>query len=371
MVAKVCIPLGVRGVAGYCGAMRLDLSHDVVTLTAALVDIPSESRHEQEIADAVQESLAACSHLAVSRHGNTVVARTGLGRGERVIIAGHLDTVPAADNLPHTIAEGNLYGLGANDMKGGVAVALRCAYLVAEPVRDVTYVFYDCEEIDDRFNGLGRLVAAHPDLLRADFGVLMEPSDAGVEAGCQGTLRAEVTTIGRRAHSARSWLGGNAIHSAGEILRRLAEYQPRRVVVDGLEYREGLNAVLIRGGVATNVIPDECVVTVNYRYAPDRSPAEAETHVREVLDGFDLDFVDNTAGALPGLTHPAAQAFLASTGSPARPKFGWTDVSRLSALGIPAVNYGPGDPSLAHTKGEYVPLEHLQRCQAHMLEWLR
>lgn len=349
----------------------LDLGADVVNLTAALVDIPSESRHEQRIADEVEAALRQLDHVQVTRFGNTVVARTDLGRAERVVLGGHLDTVPAADNLPHRIDGDNLYGLGSNDMKGGVAVALRCAHEVREPSRDVTYVFYECEEIDDEANGLRRLAEVHPEFLEADFAVLMEPSDAGVEAGCQGTLRAHVRTSGERAHSARSWLGRNAIHAAADILNRLERYTPRNPVIDGLTYREGMNAVGIEGGVATNVIPDACEVTVNYRYAPDRSPEEALAHVNEVFDGYPLEVVDNSPGALPGLSHPAAQAFLKVTGAVPRPKFGWTDVSRFSALGVPAVNFGPGDPSLAHTRGEYVPIEHLHRCEQQMLEWLR
>ncbi|HRY09573.1 MAG: succinyl-diaminopimelate desuccinylase [Actinobacteria bacterium] len=349
----------------------LDISADIVNLTAALVDIPSESRQEQRIADAVESALRQLDHVQVTRFENSVVARTELGRDERVVIAGHLDTVPAADNLPHRIDGDRLYGLGSNDMKGGVAVGLRCAHEIREPRRDVTYVFYECEEIDDEANGLRRLVEAHPDLLSADFAVLMEPSDAGVEAGCQGTLRAHIRTSGERAHSARSWLGRNAIHAAGDILHRLEQYAPRTPTIDGLTYREGMNAVGIEGGVATNVIPDACVVTVNYRYAPDRSPEEAEAYMREFFDGYPLEIVDNAQGALPGLSHPAAQAFLEATGSVPRPKFGWTDVSRFSALGVPAVNFGPGDPALAHTRGEYVPIEHLHRCEQQMLEWLR
>ena len=349
----------------------LDLGADVVNLTAALVDIPSESRHEQRIADEVEAALRQLDHVQVTRFGNTVVARTDLGRAQRVVLGGHLDTVPAADNLPHRIDGDNLYGLGSNDMKGGVAVALRCAHELREPSRDVTYVFYECEEIDDEANGLRRLAEVHPEFLQADFAVLMEPSDAGVEAGCQGTLRAHVRTSGERAHSARSWLGRNAIHAAADILNRLERYTPRTPVIDGLTYREGMNAVGIEGGVATNVIPDACEVTVNYRYAPDRSPEEALAHVHEVFDGYPLEVVDNSPGALPGLSHPAAQAFLKVTGAVPRPKFGWTDVSRFSALGVPAVNFGPGDPSLAHTRGEYVPIEHLHRCEQQMLEWLR
>jgi succinyl-diaminopimelate desuccinylase len=348
----------------------LDLDSDVVTLTTALVDIPSESRHEEAIADSVESALRRIGHLTVERMGNTVVARTDLGRAERVVIGGHVDTVPAADNLPATLADGRLSGLGACDMKGGVAVALRLAAAVAAPVRDVTYVFYEAEEIEERFNGLRRLVDERPELVAGDFAVLMEPSGASVEAGCQGTLRAEVRAVGRRAHSARSWLGENAIHAAGEVLDRLRAYEPREPEVDGLRYHEGMNAVGVSGGVAGNVIPDACTVTVNYRFAPDRSLTEAEAHVRELFDGFALEITDGAAGALPGLAQPAAAAFVEAVGGQPRPKFGWTDVARFSALGVPAVNFGPGEPSLAHTREEYVEVEELRACEQRMLAWL-
>ena len=226
------------------------------------------------------------------RDGHTIVARTTLGRAERVVIGGHLDTVPENANMPSrrvTVdGEDRLYGLGACDMKGGVAVSLRLAADLVRPTRDVTWIYYEAEEIDSEFNGLRRLADERPELLAADFAVLMEPSNAVVEAGCQGTMRVEVRTTGTRAHSARSWMGHNAIHDAGEVLRRLSAYEPRTVEIDGLTYREGLNAVAIRGGVAGNVIPDECVVSVNYRFAPSRSAVEGEAHLREVFEGYDV-----------------------------------------------------------------------------------
>lgn len=348
----------------------LDLEADVVALTAALVDVPSESHHEGVLADLVAAALRAYDHLHVHRDGDTVVARTDLGRTSRVLLGGHLDTVPAAGNLPHRLDGDLLYGLGSCDMKGGVAVALRCAAALRAPVRDVTYVFYECEEVESRFNGLERLARTRPEWLATDFAVLMEPSDGGVEAGCQGTLRAVVHVPGRRAHSARSWLGDNAIHGAGEVLDRLRAYQPARVDVDGLEYREGLNAVRIEGGVAGNVIPDEARVTVNLRYAPTRSAGAAEAHVREVFEGFEVEVVDNAPGALPGLELPAAREFLAAVGVAPRPKFGWTDVARFAGLGVPAVNFGPGDPALAHTRDEHVPVAQLHSVEAALLDWL-
>lgn len=350
----------------------LDLDADVVTLTAALVDIESVSLSEQHIADAVEAALGALPHLQVLRRGNTVVARTELGRGERVVVAGHLDTVPVNDNLPSRLdAEaGLLHGLGTCDMKGGDAVILRLAATVPEPVRDVTYVLYEGEEIDAEYNGLQHLSQSDPHLLEADFAILMEPSNAVVEAGCQGTLRVEVRTTGERAHSARSWRGTNAIHGAGEVLARLNAYEARRPVIDGLEYHEGLNAVFIRGGVAGNVLPDECVVEVNFRFAPDRSEAQAEQFVREFFDGFDVRLTDTAPGALPGLDRPAAKAFVEAVGGTVNPKFGWTDVARFTALGVPAVNFGPGDPMLAHKQEEHVPVAQVEHCERTLHAWL-
>ncbi|WP_414813178.1 succinyl-diaminopimelate desuccinylase [Nocardioides sp. Root1257] len=348
----------------------LDLTTDVVSLTRQLVDIESVSLHEQEIADAVEVALRGLGHLEVTRHGNNVVARTDLGRSERVLIAGHLDTVPLNDNLPSRLAEGVLHGLGSCDMKGGDAVMLRIAGTVPEPNRDLTFVFYEAEEIAAVHNGLRKLVESDPALLEADFAILMEPSNAGVEAGCQGTLRVEVRTTGERAHSARSWMGSNAIHKAGAVLRLLDDYEPRRPVIDGLEYHEGLNAVFVRGGVAGNVVPDECVVEVNYRFAPDRSEAEAESFAREFFEGYDVSVTDSAPGALPGLDRPAARDFLAVVGGEPAPKFGWTDVARFSALGVPAVNFGPGDPLLAHKQEERVPVADIERCENVLREWL-
>jgi len=352
----------------------LDLTSDAADLLQVLIDVPSESRDEAVIADAVEAALRTTTHLDVVRDGHTIVARTGLGRAERVVIGGHLDTVPENANLPsrrlNVEGEERIYGLGACDMKGGVAVSLRLAAALTQPTRDVTWIYYEAEEIDSEFNGLRRLADERPELLAADFAVLMEPSNAVVEAGCQGTMRVEVSTHGVRSHSARSWMGDNAIHKAGEVLRRLSSYVPRQVEIDGLVYREGLNAVGIRGGVAGNVIPDECVVAVNYRFAPTRSAAEGETHLREVFDGYDVVVIDAVDGALPGLSHPAAQAFVDAVGGAPSPKFGWTDVARFSGLGVPAVNYGPGNPSLAHHRDEFVPVADLATVEAGLRSWL-
>ncbi|EXU67509.1 MULTISPECIES: succinyl-diaminopimelate desuccinylase [Streptomyces] len=349
----------------------LDLSLDAARLTARLVDFPSVSGEEKALADAVEQALRALPQLTVDRDGDAVVARTNLGRDERVVLAGHLDTVPIADNVPSRLDDdGILWGCGTSDMKSGVAVQLRMAATVPEPNRDLTFVFYDHEEVAAELNGLGRLARNHPEWLAGDFAVLLEPTDGKVEGGCQGTLRVRVSTQGRRAHSARSWLGENAIHKAAPILDRLAGYLPRRAEIDGLTYREGLNAVTIEGGHATNVIPDFCTVTVNFRFAPDRSEEEALAHVREVFTGFEVELTDSAPGALPGLAHPSAAALVATLGVEVAPKDAWTDVARFSALGVPAVNYGPGDPKLAHTREEHVPVAAVLEAEERLRAWL-
>ena len=356
----------------------LDLSTDPVALTRALCDIPSVSGDEGTIADAVETALRRYRHLEVLRDGDAVVARTNLGRPTRAVIAGHLDTVPIADNVPtRLVGEGGLaelWGRGTVDMKSGVAVQLALAAELAEPSHDVTWVFYDHEEVASDLNGLGRLVRDHPEWVQGDFAVLCEPTNGGLEGGCNGTLRVEVRLAGVAAHSARAWMGRNAVHAAGEVLRRLEAYEPASVEVDGLVYRESLNAVLIDGGTAANVIPDACVVTVNYRFAPSATPAQAEAHVRELFEGYDVVLTDAAPGARPGLDAPAAQQFatsvLAVTGGVAAAKYGWTDVARFSALGVPAVNFGPGDPLLAHKRDEHVTVGQITLVHAALRHWL-
>lgn len=352
----------------------LDLTADAALLTQAICDLESVSGNEAPLADAIEAAVRAVPHLVVRRHGDTVVARTELGRPTRVVIAGHIDTVPVNGNLPTRFVEEDgaevLVGRGTVDMKAGVAVQLKLAAEIAEPVPDVTWIWYDHEEVSDDLNGLNRLLKQHPEELAADFAILGEPTAAGIEGGCNGNLRAEIRTFGKRAHSARGWVGVNAIHLAAPILDRLAAYEPRTVEVDGLAYREGLNAVGISGGVAGNVIPDECMVHVNHRFAPSRSAEEAVAHIREVFDGFDVRIVDLAPGARPGLDVPVARAFVDAVGAEPRPKYGWTDVARFAGLGVPAVNYGPGDPLLAHADDERVPVAQIHAVESGLRAWL-
>ncbi|HSN44198.1 MAG TPA: succinyl-diaminopimelate desuccinylase [Propionibacteriaceae bacterium] len=350
--------------------MSLDVSSDLVTLLRAVVDIESVSGNEARLADEVEHVLRAQPHLTVDRLGDTVIARTPRGNAQRVVIAGHLDTVPVAGNLPSWVADGRVYGRGTCDMKGGVAVALKVACATSEPTRDVTWIFYDNEEVEATKNGLGRVARERPDLLAADFAVLMEPTGAVVEGGCQGTLRFILETRGLAAHSARAWLGHNAIHDMADVFATLQAYVPPTVGVDGLDYREGLNAVGITGGIAGNVIPDVCRMEINYRFAPDKSVDEAEAFVRALFGGHQLELTDASPGARPGLDQPAAAGFLAAVGGIPRPKFGWTDVSRFSELGVPAVNFGPADPGKAHADDEFCPIDDLATCHDALVRWL-
>ncbi len=353
----------------------LDPSLPVDLLTAAICDIESVSWDEAALADAIEAVLRAAPHLTVDRDGDAIVARTTLGRDRRVAIAGHIDTVPVNANLPtrREPVDGvdTLIGRGTVDMKGGVAVLLKLAVELVEPAVDITWILYDHEEVDAALNGLGRLARNRPELLVADFAVLGEPTAAGIEGGCNGTLRARLVFRGVRAHSARPWNGENAIHKAAGALRALADYEPETVEVEGLAYRESLNATLVTGGVAANVIPDLAEIVVNYRFAPSRTGQEAFERVQARFPDADEVVLDDLSeGARPGLDAPLAAAFVAAVGAVPTPKYGWTDVARFSALGIPAVNYGPGDPNLAHRDDEAVPVGQLFEVEAGLRAWL-
>lgn len=352
----------------------LDLAATSIDITRQLCDIESVSGNEASLADAIVASLSGLGHLEVTRDGDAIVARTALGRDKRVVIAGHIDTVPVNHNLPTRFETVDgvdyLWGRGTVDMKAGVAVQLKLAAELVDPTVDITWIWYDHEEVSAELNGLGRLAERRPDLLEGDFAILGEPTNSTVEGGCNGNLRVELRTFGTRAHSARAWVGHNAIHDAASILDLLTSYQPREVEVEGLVYREGLNAVGISGGVAGNIIPDECMVHVNYRFAPSRSGAEAVEHLRELFPGIDLTVVDLAEGARPGLDAPLARDFLYAVGGTPTPKYGWTDVARFSAIGIPAVNYGPGDPIKAHADDERVALEQITECERGLRAWL-
>ena len=339
-------------------------SGDVFGLTAALVDVESESFAEQELVALIERELRACSHLVVDRIGDNLVARTQLRRDRRLVLGGHTDTVPINANMPSRVEGHRLYGCGSTDMKGGVAIMLELARSITEPAVDVTYVFYAREEVAVRHSGLLEIESERPELLHGDVALLGEPTLGALEAGCQGTLRVKVTLKGARAHTARPWMGRNAIHRLGAVLAILSAYQERRPTVEGCEYREALQAVDVDGGVAGNVVPDEASVVINHRFAPDRTPEQAETHVRAIVapalaEGDTIELTDLSAAARPGLGDPMIAALIERNQLEVRAKLGWTDVAFFAARGVPASNFGPGDPTIAHTQGEFLERENL------------
>ena len=338
---------------------------DLLAATAELMAIPSVSGGEGPLADRVEEALRACDWLEVTRLGDNVVARTALGRGQRLVLAGHLDTVPPKDNETPRRDGDTLHGLGAADMKGGLAVLLELAGACARssPVRDVTLVFYDGEEVADEHNGLRRLFAERPDLVAADLAVMLEPTGGWIEAGCQGTIHARATFVGARAHSARPWMGSNAVHRAAPLLLRIAEHEAPTVAVDGLSYRESLQVVRVEAGVANNVVPDRCDILVNRRYAPACSFEAALADTRALLaEADEVEIVAASPAAAPNLAHPLVAELIEVGQLDVRPKLGWTDVARFTEHGVAAVNFGPGDPELAHTAGELVERSDLEHC---------
>jgi succinyl-diaminopimelate desuccinylase len=354
-----------------------EMPEGLLGMATALVALPSVSHHEDLMADAVESALELCPWLSVDRVGNNVIARTDLGRKVRLLLGGHLDTVPPVGGNEEPRIEGDeLFGVGATDMKGGLAVLLHLAGGIPEPVVDVTWCFYDCEEVAQEFNGLRHLWEVRPDLLQADAAILGEPTGGVVEAGCQGTLRVRLSLRGKRAHTSRPSSGRNAIHRLAPVLTALAGYTSRTAVLDGCEYMEQVQAVEVSGGVAGNVVPDEASVLINHRFAPDRTVAEAESSLREMLaphiePGDQWELVEASPSAPPGLDHPMLATLVAATQSAPRAKQGWTDVASFWAHGIPAANFGPGDPLLCHTPGEHVSATELERAASVLATILR
>lgn len=348
---------------------------DLLQRTAELVATPSVSLDERGLADLVEAELREIAGLRVDRVGDNVVARTDLGHDTRLVLAGHLDTVPPNGNAEPKIDGDTLWGLGSADMKGGLAVMLALAHTVTNPALDVTWVFYAGEEIASMHNGLAHLFRDRPDLVAGDVALLGEPTDAVIEAGCQGSMRVAITLTGHRAHTARPWMGRNAIHRAGRLLTALEAYEPRRPVLDGCEFREAVETVAIEGGVAGNVVPDSVVLTVNIRFAPDHTPEQAEAQVRALCDGVlepddEWKVVDMAPAAPPSLDHPVLAALRDRSNLAVRAKLGWTDVARFAAAGVPAANFGPGDPTLAHTAEERVERASIDATYEAMLALL-
>ncbi len=343
---------------------------DLLAATVDLMAMPSVSGGEAEIAEAVHKTLTACPWLDVERVGDNVVARSGLGREQRLVLAGHLDTVPPVGNAEPRVDGDTVWGVGASDMKGGLAVMLDLATSLQSPAVDVTWCFYSREEISRTQSGLLELWERRPDLLAGDAAILGEPTDALVEAGCQGTMRVQLTLRGVRAHTARPFTGRNAIHRIAPLVQRIADWPPREVVIDGCTYAEQLQVVIVEGGVAANVVPDEVRVTLNHRYAPDRGQAEAEAFLHELLDpvlelddGDSWEMLDAGDGAPPSLDQPLLKDLVEKSGAAPKAKVGWTDVASFWAHGVPAANFGPGDPLHAHHPDERVTRRQLERAR--------
>jgi succinyl-diaminopimelate desuccinylase len=348
---------------------------DLLGLTAALVDVPSVSHYEEPLADEIEARLRSRARgLTIDRIGANVIARTDRGGARRIVIGGHLDTVPANGNEGARVEGSTLHGLGSADMKGGLAVMLRIAEAAAAGGGndDLTLVFYECEEVADEFNGLRRLFAERAHLVTGDLAVLMEPTANTVEAGCQGSMHVTAHFAGERAHTARPWMGRNAIHRVAQVLNRIADHEPETVDVDGLQFREALQVVRIEGGVANNVVPDACVLTVNRRFAPKYSVDEAYAQVAALLEGADrIELLNASPAGPPNLADPVVAEFVAAVDVAVGPKLGWTDVARFAAHGVPALNFGPGDPTIAHTAGEHVERSSLERAYDALAGFLR
>jgi len=328
-------------------------------LTTALVGVASESFAEAALVERLEATLAGFEHLELTRVGDNLVARTDRGLDKRVVLAGHTDTVPANGNAVPRVDGDTLWGVGSADMKGGLAVMLALAGNAAESPVELSFVFYAREEVAAKHSGLGELIDARPDLLEGDVAILGEPTGGQIEAGCQGSVRLRVTLVGQRAHTARAWMGTNAIHRLGDLLVAVAAVEPRQPVILGCSFHEAVQVVSVSGGVAGNVVPDEAVIEVVHRFAPDHSSAEAEQVLREMLaphlgPGDLVEVVDVASAAMPAVDHPFIAGMIQREGLSVDAKLGWTDVARFSEMGVPAVNLGPGDASLAHTAEERV-----------------
>lgn len=340
---------------------------DLVKLCSDLIAIPSPSHSEEKISNYIFDLLQSFEGLSVDRIGNNVVATSHLGRGRKVIVAGHMDTVPANGNEFPRISDGIINGLGSADMKSGLAVMIGLAQKAASLKSDVTFVFYVCEEVSSKFSGLVEIGSVDSSILTADAAILLEPTSCRIEAGCQGTMRVRIELLGRSAHTARPWMGVNAIHRLGDLIRTVASLEPRQPVIDGLVFRESLQVVKVEGGRSNNVVPDRGSIVVNYRFAPDRTLVQAEAYLRELFGEFiipeqgdSLELVEGVEGALPNLERVVIEDLAKASNLPPRAKLGWTDVAFFSSRGIPATNFGPGDPLVAHTKDEYVNIDEIE-----------
>ncbi len=350
-------------------------SATLADLLETLVNIPSETGREAAIAEWMASRLRALGHGDLLRSGHSLVWRGPRGTPARpqVVLAGHLDTVPANGNAVARRAEGRLYGLGSSDMKAGDAVLLALLETL-DPERlrfDLAAVFYEAEEGPLEANGLTRLLVEMPWLKQARLAILLEPTDLRVELGCIGSLNAEVRVIGKSAHSARPWLGVNAVERAAPWLAEITRFPVTAATVGGVEYRETLQITTLRAGRAKNVVPDELVANLNYRFPPDRTLAQAEVRLRALVPAeFEFRLADAAAPGRVCDDLAEVREFVTRFGATVAGKQGWTDVAQFTGAGVAAFNFGPGIPEQAHQVDEYCPLENLETAYRWLADFL-
>ena len=347
----------------------------IADLLETLVNMPSVTGGEGPIADWIMARLRGRPGGELLRSGNAIAWRPVPAVPARplIVLAGHVDTVPAQGNERARREGGNLFGLGATDMKGGDAVMLTLLEsLRPQDLRfDVAYVFYDAEEGPAVNNGLRRLLQEMPWLRAASLAILLEPTDLKLELGCNGMMNAEVTVRGKSAHSARPWTGVNAVERAAPWLAQVTKFEPRPMVFAGAEFVETLQVTTLRAGRARNIVPDELVANLNYRFTPDRTLAEAERALRAMVPpDFECVIVDAAGPGKACGDHPEVQAFVRRFGAMVAGKQGWTDVAQFTEAGVPAFNFGPGIPDLCHQAAEYCPIANLETATRWLAQFL-
>jgi succinyl-diaminopimelate desuccinylase len=341
-----------------------------------LCRVPSPIGEERALCDAIGARLEGLPLAGpVRRYGDSLVVPVTRGAGgPRVALAGHLDTVRTSHDAPPRIEGDRLYGPGASDMKSGLALMLDLVEhdLAACRGLDLTLVFYAREEGPYADNELGSVLAEDPELRAVDLAVCLEPSDNRLSLGASGSIQAAVTFHGRTAHSARPWQGDNAIHKAGPFLAELGALAPRETTIDGLVYRTVTSVTLAEGGRGRNVVPDAFTLNVNHRFAPDTSLEQAQREVERLVGGrATIEWKDLSPSAPPRASHPLVAALRDAGVVAVEPKQAWTDVARFAALGVAAVNFGPGENAQAHQRNEWTGLAALAAGRAILLAWLR
>lgn len=347
-------------------------------LTKDLIQINSVSGNEKQLVDKLENHLKSFSHLKLTRISNTLVAECKKPETAQIILAGHVDTVPPASNETVKIVGNTLYGLGACDMKGGIAVMIKLAESAKDFNVSTRFIFYESEEVEINKNGLQLLSRRQPELLKADGAILLEPTNSQLELGCQGVLLFNIQVKGVKAHAARPWKGVNSITRAPKIIESVKSFPKKKVMLEGVCYKESLEPVKFNSGSATNVIPDLAEITLSYRFAPDKSAdiaqAEIFSHFKHVLDnslGDNIVILEARNGAYPASKSGIFKQLFELTSNKVSAKLGWTDVAFFSENQTVAVNFGPGDPQLAHSPDEKLEKGELEQSYKILTQFLK